>query len=191
MSMMGGKGGAYMGAMKSAMAAMHKQAAGGELTNRMQGHMYMGRAGMYGNMGKVSEAELRKNMRTLVRTDFLLQFVYVPVKPETLPKDEAGLKLMLDAEAAKLAEAEKDYEDVSGAPTRMEEAIEAQSLKKSQEIDSAMTKALDTVPAGAPGASGAPGAAAVPGTPGFGAPAAGAPPAAPPATPKGAPGPSN
>ena len=45
----------------------------------------------------------------LTRTDFLLQFVWVPVKPEIVPKTPEELKTKLEEEAKKLAEAEKAY----------------------------------------------------------------------------------
>ena len=46
---------------------------------RHDGHGWMG------GMGRLSEEEAKK-LKTLTRTDFLLQFVWQPPKPEELPK---------------------------------------------------------------------------------------------------------
>ena len=42
--------------------------------------------GMMG--GRMTDAEAKKQLKTLTRTDFLLQFVWKPPKPEELPKTE-------------------------------------------------------------------------------------------------------
>jgi type IV pilus assembly protein PilM len=109
----------------------------------------------------------------LTRTDFLLQFVWVPAKPGALPQTPEELKTKLADEEKKLTEAEKAY--AADTPTaKLEEAIEAESMKKSQQFDSALDKALTG--ANAPGAGGNIPAALT--KPGLGPPPA--------ATPKGA-----
>ena len=78
-------------------------------------------------------------MTFLTRTDFLLQFVWVPVKPDNQPKTAEDLKAKLEEIANKLTEAEKAYAgDTSTA--KLEETIEAESLKKSKALDSRSTK---------------------------------------------------
>ncbi len=44
-------------------------------------------------------AEAKKNLKYLTRTDFLLQFVWMPVKPEAQPKTPEELKTKLEEEA--------------------------------------------------------------------------------------------
>src|SRR5262249_34928534 len=92
------------------------------------------------------------------------------------------LETKLKEEAAKLAEAEKNFQPDTSS--KIEEAIEAESLKKSQEMDSALSKAITTVPSS--GVPGVPGAPAAPTAPGFGQPSGAAPPIVPPGAPKAA-----
>ena len=84
----------------------------------------------------------RRTMKNLTRTDFLLQFVWEPVKPEAQPKTPEELKTKLEEIAKKLSEAEKEYTPDT-ATAKLEEAIEAESLKKSKALDSAIDKALE------------------------------------------------
>ena len=116
-------------------------------------------------------------MKTLTRTDFLLQFVWKKPTPEELPKPDEERTTKIKDIIAKMTEAEKNNPAVT--MPKIEE-IEAASLKKSEELDSKLQKAFTPGPGGAPGA-----AVTAPGTPGFGPPPAGAAPA--PAPNKGAP----
>jgi type IV pilus assembly protein PilM len=121
--------------------------------------------GMQGGMmgGTMTDAEKQIQLKTLTRTDFLLQFVWKTPKPEELPKTEDDQKKSLDELVAKMTEAQKNNPAVT--MPKLEE-IQAVSLKKSQEVDSQLQKAI-TPPGGAPG------------TPGFGPAAPGAGPANP------------
>jgi hypothetical protein len=152
--MMGGMGGMVKGANSGGDV---RSAAGGR---GMMGGMAgagMGGMGAPGGTGAVS----RKDMKFLTRTDFLLQFVWIPVKPGSLPQNPEELKTKLDDEAKKLAEAEKAYAgDTSTA--KLEETIEAESLKKSKAVDAAFDKAIgganaQGVPGNVPPAAGLPG----------------------------------
>jgi type IV pilus assembly protein PilM len=130
---------------------------GGEGMRGMMGGMrgMMGRDGMMG--ARLTDAEAKKQLKTLTRTDFLLQFVWKPVKQEDLPKTEEDQKTKVKELADKMVEAQKNHPAVTIPKL---EDIQAASLKKSKEIDSQLEKAI------APGAT--------PGAPGFGAPPAGA-----------------
>ncbi len=161
----GGTGGAMAAMMGGGMGAMGGRGMmargnggmggssmmGGEMMNRMRG-------GMGGGMmpGRLSDADAKKQLKTLTRTDFLLQFVWQPVKLEDLPKTEEARAAKIKELVDKITEVEKNHPAVTMPKV---EDIQAASLKKSEEIDSQLQKALT------------PGAA--PGTPGFGAPPAG------------------
>ncbi len=136
----------------------------------MMGGGMMGGGMMGGGGGGTAGAVTKKDMRLLTRTDFLLQFVWIPVKPESLPQTPEELKTKLEDEAKKLSEAEKAY---ATEPTsaKLEETIEAESLKKSKAFESALEKATG---ANAPGAPGTPGSVPAAGLPGVTAPAGGA-----------------
>jgi type IV pilus assembly protein PilM len=144
-SRMMGRGGSGADSMAGMMASMRGMGEG------MRG-MGMGTAmGMPGATGK----DANKDVKYLTRTDFLLQFVWVPVTPDAQPKTPEELKTRLEDIVKKLSEAEKAYTpDTSTA--KLEETIEAESLKKSKALDSAVEKALGgTAPAtGAPPAAG-------------------------------------
>jgi len=176
-----GRNAALSGGMgEAASRAEQKQM----MMNMMGGRMSMG-MGM-GGSNKKAEADAKKNVKYLTRTDFLLQFVWVPVKKADQPGTKEDLDAKLQAEVTKLNDAEKNY--TADSTTKLEEQIEAASIQRSKAIDSALSKALTvTNPGGVPGAPGAP---VVPGTPGFGPAPAGAAPAAPAAA-KGAQPPSN
>jgi type IV pilus assembly protein PilM len=180
-------GAAMMGGGMGGQVNMGSGAGSGMMRdmNASMGRGTMG-AGMGGGgaIGGTPGAVSKKDLKLLTRTDFLLQFVWIPVKPESLPKTPEELKTKLDDEAKKLSEAEKAYAGESGS-TKLEEAIEAESLKKSKAIDSAIEKAAPgaNAPGGAPGgnippAGGLPGVAPAAGA-GAGAPKAGAGAAAP------------
>ncbi len=127
---------------------------GGGMMGGMPGGM-MGR-GMMGE-GRMTEAEAKNQLKTLTRTDFLLQFVWKPLKQDELPKTEEEQKTKLDDVVAKMSEAQKNNPAVT--MPKLEE-LQAVSLKKSEEVNTELQKAL-TAPGGAPG------------TPGFGPGAAG------------------
>ena len=126
----------------------------GGMSGRMEGMMggmpggMMGR--MEGMMGGRGTAETKIQLKTLTRTDFLLQFVWKPPKQEELPKTQEEQKTKLDDLVAKMTEAQKNNPAVT--MPKLEE-IQAVSLKKSEEVDSQLQKAL-TPPAGAPGTPG-------------------------------------
>jgi type IV pilus assembly protein PilM len=165
-SMMGGGMGGQINMGSGAGSGMMRD------MNASMGRGTMG-TGMPGGgaIGSAAGAVSKKDLKYLTRTDFLLQFVWIPVKPESLPKTPEELKAKLDDEAKKLSEAEKAYAGESGS-AKLEEAIEAESLKKSKAIDSVIEKAAPG--ANAPGGGG-PGGNVPPagGLPGV-APAAGA-----------------
>ena len=119
----------------------------------------MGREGMMS--GRLTDAEAKKQIKTLTRTDFLLQFVWKPVKPEDLPKTDEEQKTKVKELVDKMVEAQKNHPAVTIPKL---EDIQAASLKKSKEIDSQLEKALS--PGGAPGTPGFGPAAPGAGTPG-------------------------
>jgi type IV pilus assembly protein PilM len=127
----------------------------------------MGGMGM-GGAGALSAAEAKKKMKTLTRTDFLIQFVWQPVKPDEQPKTDEERKEKLTKIRTEMTEAEKNNPAVT---IPKEDELDAVSRKQSQAIDSAITKALT----GSGGAPTAPGALPA-------SPAAGGPAAAPPST---------
>ena len=137
----------------------------GGMSSMMAG---MGRMGMGGGMmggNTMTAAEAKKNLTTLTRTDFLLQFVWQPPKsdeqPKTAEEHDAKIKEFVD----KMTEAEKNNPAVTMPKV---EDLQAASLKKTEELDAKIQSAL--TPAAQGGAGGVP----VPGAPGFGTPPAGA-----------------
>jgi type IV pilus assembly protein PilM len=173
-----------MGAMNAFMGAMKGRGGAGGMSEMMGGRMggmmgAMGGMGMMGGgMSRAADTEAKKKLKTLTRTDFLLQFVWQPVKPSDQPPTKEELEAKIQDEIKHLADAEKDY--TADTSTKTEEAIEASSLQKSQAVDSAL-KSVEAAlkKAAPPAAAGAPGAAAAPGAPGVAPPSAGAAPAAP------------
>ena len=134
---MGGMAG-MMGGMAGAMGGRGGQAAGGGKGGRG------GMEGMMGGMG-MNNADSKKNLTTLTRTDFLIQFVWSP-KPDEIPKDPEELKTKLEELRTQLVEAEKG--SVVTVPVD-EKAIEDASLKQSKAVDADMQQAVQ------PGAGGA------------------------------------
>ncbi|HZW30381.1 MAG TPA: type IV pilus assembly protein PilM [Isosphaeraceae bacterium] len=193
----GGEGGAGMagmmgmGQMMGQMAAMRGGMGGGG-GGPMGGMGMMGMAGMRGMMGQMmgmggpmlNDAEAKKKITTLTRTDFLLQFVWKPQTEEPPKTDEERQERLKQREEkvkemlTKMQEEEKNNPAVKLSP-QLERDLEAASRKKSEQIDSAVSKAIGAMGAGA-GPAGAPGAAA----PAAGAPAPGAAPPNPAAAPK-------
>ena len=66
-------------------------------------------AGM--GMAPRADAEAKKNIKTLTRTDFLIQFLWKPVAPEALPEDPEERKAKLEEQAAKVKDARMDRQD--------------------------------------------------------------------------------
>jgi type IV pilus assembly protein PilM len=173
---LGGEAGARagMGSMmmgQGMMAGMMKgmnRGAGMGMGERMMANSMMGGVGV-----ATSVEDTKKQLKTLTRTDFLLQFVWQPPKPEDQPKDVEAQVAKLKEIKTKMEEAEKNHPAV--AMPKGEE-IESDSLKRSQMIDSAISKAMS----GSTGGGTAAGAGANPPAPGFG-PAPGAAATAPPA----------
>ncbi len=171
----GGGGMAGGSSMASGMMSMMKNYSGGMgggagarqgagMMERMKGMMGGGMAGMYGGG---AQADLKKEMKTLTRTDFLLQFVWQPPKVDERPTDEQrneNLKKIL----TDLTEAEKKNPAVKISQEEIQKELDAASRKKSEQIDSKVLSAV--------GGSNAPAAGGV--TPGAVPPAGMAPGAA-------------
>ena len=124
----------------------------------------MGMPGMdsYGPMGMRGNLPQEKDkLTTLTRTDFLIQFVWQPPKPEDQPKTEEERKERLAEIEKELAEAEKNLPAVA-APT--EAQLQKDSLEKSEVVTKDLLKAQaqQPVPGTAPAAPGT--APAAPGT---------------------------
>ncbi len=133
-----GRSGALSG-MNAAMASQMKMGnAGSDQIAKMGASMRGNMAGM-GMMGmnRKASAKEKDQIKTLTRTDFLLQFVWVPVKPADQPKTDEERKTKLADEVKNLNDAKKDYTPES--PVKIQEAIEAESRKKSEAFDSALS----------------------------------------------------
>ncbi len=166
---MGGPGMGMAGAMMQQMRGMSGGMAGGMGGAQGPGMMQQQMRGMAGGMGGMyagaggASADLKKEMTTLTRTDFLIQFVW-QYKPEENPKtdeerNEKLKKIITDfTEAQKKNPAVKISEDI-------QKELDAASRKKSEQFDAKLKapgpdNAAAAVPGGAvlPGAN-APGAA--------------------------------
>lgn len=154
----GGGSGSMPAGMSNMMNMMKQGGPGGgmgsggggqlEMSGMMQNMM---RGMMGGNVGMTKDET--KNLVTLTRTDFLIQLLWQPPKPEDLPKTDEDRKTKLEEIFKKVHEAEKD----SPAITVKESEIVKASLQQSE----AVTKAIVQEVAGPiPGATPA---AAVPG----------------------------
>ena len=125
---------------------------------------------MYGPMGMRGNLPQEKDkLTTLTRTDFLIQFVWQPPKPEDQPKTDEERK-------EKLAEIEKELAEAAKTSRRRrptEAQLQKESLEKSEVVTKDLLKAQAQQPVpGAASPTPAPGTApAAPGT----APAAPAP----------------
>ena len=97
------------------------------------------------------DAEAKKNLKTLTRTDFLLQFVWQPPKPEEQPKTDEERDAKIKEIVEKMTEAQKNNPAVTMPKV---EDLQAASLKKTEELDSKIQNAL--TPAAPGGAGGAP-----------------------------------
>jgi type IV pilus assembly protein PilM len=195
-----GEMGNYVAMMKGGMSGAGSGGYGGSGMMGGKG-MMMGemmrqyaQAGTMGGMmaTSTSDAEAKKNIKYLTRTDFLIQFLWKPVTAEPLPEDPEERKAKQAEQEAKAKEQVKEWIDKMSASEKKKEnsavripsmeEIEAASKQKTKEVESAINKAVETLttPAtgGATPAPGAPPAAA--GT----APVAPAAPAVPPSAPK-------
>ncbi len=174
----GSSGGPGGGAMGNMMTAMRRggmgRGMGGDMGSGGSGGSGgpmggMGRGGsaemmrmmMQGGMGSggmgVADADAKKNMKLLTRTDFLIQFLWKPTPAEELPDDPEQRKAKLEEQTTKVkdlfdkmnkAEAEKNSSAIT-IPTA--EEIEKASKQKTSELEAAITKALSPEPsAGAP-----------------------------------------
>src|SRR5271157_1646483 len=191
----GAGGGGGMGEMMAAHRSQMSRAVGGMgggygasgsggprgMTEMMRGMMMgSGGAGMMGRAGMIpgAGAEAKKLIKTLTRTDFLIQFLWKPTPAEELPEDPEQRKAKLEEQAAKAkdlfekmnqAESQKNSSAVT-IPSA--EEIEKASRQKTSELEAAITKAVTTLatpaPEAAAGAAVAPGAAppGVPAAPG-------------------------
>ena len=107
----------------------------------------MGMPGMY-NPGMMPNDPNRPKLVTLTRTDFLIQFVWQPPKPEERLKPEEL--------TAKIAEVTKQMRDAQKNSTEVvikEADLEALSKAASREAESALSKAAPPPAAGAPPAA--------------------------------------
>ena len=162
--MMGGSGGGYAGAV------------GGKGMTEMMRSMMMGGMMGGGGMAGGANAEAKKNMKTLTRTDFLIQFLWKPTPAEELPEDPEQRKAKLEEQAAKAKELHDKMTQVEGQKNSSAvtipsaEEIEKASKQKTSELETAITKALHTLATPAPDA--AAGAAVAPGAAPPGVPAA-------------------
>ena len=138
--------GGGMGAMGGQAGSKGGMGAGMDMSAMMSRMNGMGGMGM--GMNKMSEAEAKVKLKTLTRTDFLLQFVWVPKKPDELPKTPEERLEKLKALVAELREAEKSHPAVQ-IPD--EKDIVSVSLKQSEEINSALNKAATGQPAAGAG----------------------------------------
>jgi type IV pilus assembly protein PilM len=191
-----GPGGAMAGAMSSMMSnmsAMRGMRGGmGSSGERMGMSMAGAMAGMMGNMmgggARLTTEDTKKQLKTLTRTDFLIQFVWQPLKAEEQPKTDEERIAKYKEFKSKMEESEKNHPAVSMPKS---EEIESASLKQSEALNSAISKAIGPGTGGAPGggAGGAPGGGAPAGpAPGFGPPPGGAANPNPPAANQGATG---
>ena len=114
-----------------------------------------------------ADAEAKKNIKTLTRTDFLIQFLWKPTPPRTLPEDPEQRKAKVDEQTAKVKELldkmkeAESQKNNSAVTIPSAEEIEKASKQKTSELEAAIKKALTTIATPAPDA--ATGAAVAPG----------------------------
>ena len=121
-SQSGGMGGAQGGAMMERMRGM------------MGGSMAGGMGGMFPGGG--TQADLKKQMRTLTRTDFLLQFVWQLPKEEERPKTDEERAEKLKKIITDMTDAEKKNPAVKISQEEIQKELDAASRKKSEQLDS-------------------------------------------------------
>jgi type IV pilus assembly protein PilM len=141
---------------------------GGMMGGKMLGggRMGSGMESMYGGgMNPMADAASKKNVTMLTRTDFLIQFIWQPLKAEEKPKNDEELQAKLADIVKLLADADKNQ---AGGSAVKEADIEKASKQQSDMVDTALQKATTAAqksvvpaPAGA-GAAVAPAPGAVP-----------------------------
>ena len=173
----GAGGGSRMSRGGSGMGGGYAGRGGGKrmaemMRSMMMGGSMMGGAGMAGGVN----AEAKRNIKTLTRTDFLIQFLWKPTPAEELPEDPEQRKAKLEEQAAKAKEMHEKMAQAEGQKNSSAvtipsaEEIEKASRQKTSELETAITKALHTLATPAPDA--AAGAAVAPGAAPLGVPAA-------------------
>ncbi len=182
-----GGGGGGPGSMMAGMAEMMKRAGGrggmgggsmggrGERAGMMGPGIGMGgMAGMMssmegygGGMPGLGKNDLTKNMVTHTRTDFLIQFVWQPLKEDEMPKDDEAKKAWLTDMAKKLSEAEGEKKSAvtAGREAEAEKALEKASSLQSEEITKKLQGAAQNAAGAAPGGAGPAGGVSTPAKP--------------------------
>jgi len=177
-----------MGMMGGMMMGPGMMSSGGMGRGRMMGEMdasMMPGSGMMGpgmgmmgpGMGMMGRgmrggplgAEAKQKLRTLTRTDFLLQFVWQPEVVEEVPSTPEEQQALVEERTAKMREIIEKMREAEKANAAVtvprEEEIEKASDAKTEEVEKAITDALGGEAAAAPNT----------GAEGSDAPAAGAP----------------
>jgi type IV pilus assembly protein PilM len=185
-AMMGNRGAGMSGGYGSMQGSMQGGMMGGKGGYGAMMQSMMGGGGMYGaGMGGAADAEAKKRMKTLTRTDFLIQFLWKPPAADDLklPDDPEKRKAKEDELTAKIKDfidKMKDAEKNNSVVTiPSAEEIEKASKQKTSELESALTKAMSTIANSASAAHGAAPATPGAGPPDASAPAVSAPPGAP------------
>ena len=133
-----------MGGMAGGSEGMSGMAGGGMMPGG-----YGGRGGMGGMMGEGggmggmtggAGADVKK-LSFLTRTDFLIQFIWQPVKPEDQPKNAEELKTKFQEEVKKLVDAQKNSEVKIPSEAELETAAIAQSKAIESALIAAQQKA--------------------------------------------------
>jgi type IV pilus assembly protein PilM len=116
----------------------------------------MGMAGMMGNMGMMGTPKAKPgDVKSLTRTDFKIEFVWQPPKPEDLPKDEAEAKTKVE-ELVKKMDEEEAKQKGSIKPLD-EDALASLSKKRTEEAIKKIETDIEAMnKAAAPAANGAP-----------------------------------
>ena len=122
-----GGGGGYPGMAAGGMMPGGGAGYGGGRMGGAMGGMMEGGGGMMPGMGGMAGGADAKKLTTLTRTDFLIQFIWQPVKPEDQPKDAEELKTKFQEEVKKLVEAQKNSEIKIPSEAELEKAAIAQS----------------------------------------------------------------
>ncbi len=169
--MMGGGGGA-LGAAMQGMMANNQRAMGamkgmgsGQMGGGMERMMMGNRMGMMSGMPGGQDADMKKKLKTLTRTDFLLQFIWKPLPADQQPKTPEDRIEKLKIIVADLNKAEEKKPQVRSDQEQTAKLLEAASLKKSEQVESQISQQLAPATGGTPGAptppaGGVPGAAA-------------------------------
>ncbi|MGO9599408.1 MAG: type IV pilus assembly protein PilM [Isosphaeraceae bacterium] len=129
-------------------------------------------SGMFAGTPAGAAAEAMKSIKTLTRTDFLIQFVWKPDTIEPLPDDPEQRKAKIKELVEKFKEAENQKSNAVVTIPSAEE-IEKASKQQTSELEAAIQKALSTIanpaPEGTMGSGGTPaaggGGGATPGVP--------------------------